>query len=178
MKNFVLYFILLASFLSCKKDDDTNNNSWGTVSALRNGESWTGEISAVINTFPSDTGIIINIHSIDKVKFGNDYLVFFKVPPIIDKYPLSLTPLIVKDSLIGSDYSTLVSDGHVLGDHYYVLEGDSVEDYIEITEIKGDEIKGKFQASYLRDTPVDPNRPPTPDTLIFTDGQFHTRIRY
>ena len=176
MKNFVLYFILLASFISCKKEDDTNNNSWGTISALRNGENWTGEISAVVNDFPSDTGIIINIHSVDKIKFGDDYLVFFKVPPIIDKYPLSMTSLYVKDSLIGSGYSIWVSDGHVLGDAYKLLEGDPIEDYIEITEISGDEIKGNFQVSYFRDNPEDPNRP-TPDTLIFTDGRFHTRIR-
>ena len=176
MKNIVLYFIIVASFISCKKEDD-HNNRWGTASALKNGENWEGEISTAHNIFIEDSGRTIQISSVNQAGFDEDYLAFFKVPLIIDKHPISLTAASLKDSLIGAYYNTLLSDGHVFGDIYYVLEDDPVEDYIEITDISGDEIKGRFQVSFLRDTTSIPVSSSTLDTIIFTNGQFHTRFR-
>lgn len=177
MRFFILYIVIAASFISCKKDDDSDNGRWGTASALRNGESWTGEPTAFENNYPSETGIIIILRSINNAGFDKDDLAFLKVPISINRYSLSLTTLLAIDFLIGAEYTTLLSDGHVVGDIYYLLTDDSVEDYIEITEISGDEIKGNFQVSFLRDTTSAPVSASTPDTLIFTGGQFHTRIR-
>lgn len=177
MKFFLPYIILAVSFISCKKDDDANSDSWGTASALKNGEKWTGEPSAIENYYPSDTGIIIAISAIKREGFKEDFFSFFKVPISIDKHNLSLTTVLAMDSLVGAEYNTLLSHGDVFGDIYYLLADDPVEDFIEITEISGDEIKGNFQVSFLRNTTSPPVSPSTPDTIVFTGGKFHTKIR-
>jgi len=70
-------------------------------------------------------------------------------------------------------YTTIPEDGDVLGD---VFKLDKTKDNtIEITEISGNEIKGKFNATLIRDTSR-PKYLESYDTLRFTDGVFHTRI--
>ncbi len=74
-------------------------------------------------------------------------------------------------------YATLIGDGDVTGNYYFLNEGDEVQDFIEIIsfeESSGD-VTGNFEASFYVDTSFifDPG---SPDTIVISDGYFETRV--
>ncbi len=164
--------LLLALALhSCKKDED---KGWGTVTALKNGDAWSGEIRATTNRF-SDQKFDIQIKNRDDQGFWISSLSFYKIPIKEGKYKLLLTfnqpP---DDSLSGALYS----DGHddQLHNFFRIAQNDSLS-YLEVTSVnkKKTEIKGRFNLTLWRrkDFPHSWN---APDSIVFSDGVFHTRI--
>ena len=154
---------------SCKKDE-----YWGQMSALKNGSLWEGKIKVEPTTFSSNKATIF-IQTFDKGGFLTENLFFFKVPTKIGTYNLSQTinhpP---DDSLTGCRYLNLSEDQ--LLDTFVIGSNDSTS-YIEITEYnegKG-EIRGKFNV-ILWPEPGIPGSWNAPDSLVFSDGFFHTRI--
>ncbi len=176
----ILMFIISCSFLfSCNKNDDgIGRRQWGTISAMKNGEFWEGEIYSLSKSysFEAGQGVDIFINRYNEKGYHREELYFYKVPDKVDKYPLSQTSFLDKDSLIGADYFTSVDDGDVLGEIYYLILNDSIEDYIEITDVSGKELFGRFQASFAKDTTSLDGDPSAPDTVIFTNGKFHTKV--
>ena len=102
-----------------------------------------------------------------------DGLLFYKVPRQSGRYKLSLTSSqLPDDSLVGAKYFHGYDDE--LYDIYHISESDSTS-YLEITEFnkKKGEIRGKFNVTMYRTLAGSWNGP---DTLVFTNGVFHTRI--
>lgn len=75
-------------------------------------------------------------------------------------------------------FHTLLSDGDVLGNYYYLNEQDEIEDFIQFTHIDEEtrEVKGIFQASFYVDTSAIFDLS-SPDTIIITDGYFETVLQ-
>lgn len=171
MKSVLTFFSLAVLFLfACNKDE--GRNYWGEISVLKNGEPWSGKIVALQNTF-SNPKIDIYIRTFDKDDIPLDELGFVKVPKQVGRYKLSLTSSQPPDdSLVGAKYFHGYDDE--LYDIYHIPENDSTS-YLEITEFnkrKG-EIRGKFNVTLHRTLAGSWNGP---DTLVFTNGVFHTRI--
>ena len=154
---------------SCKKDDYS-----GEISALKNGNPWEGKIRVEPTAF-SSSKVTIFIETFDKNGYFAETLFFFKVPTKVSKLSLSETinhpP---DDSFIGCNYLNSYEDQ--LLDIFVISANDSTS-YIEITdynEEKG-ELRGKFNL-ILWPEPGIPGSWNAPDSLVFSDGVFHTRI--
>ena len=172
MKSLILFFCLgLCCFIACKKDNGTWDY-WGEASVLKNGNVWNGKIRASQHTF-SDEKVNISIKPSTGDDLDLEELYFFKVPKKAGKYPLSLAyDQPPDDSVVGARYFIGYDD--LLYDVYDIAANDSTS-YLEITEYnkRKDEFRGKFHVRLYRTLAGSVN---VPDTLIFTEGTFHTRI--
>ena len=155
-------------FTCCKKESD----HWGEFSVLKNGTPWEGKIRAEPTTFSSAKATVF-IQSFDKDGVVIETLVFFKVPTKVGKYHLAQTinqpP---DDSLTGCLYTNGYRDE--IFDIFLLGSIDSTS-CIEITEYDDskEEFKGKF---HIRLWPSISGSWNAPDSLVFSDGVFHTRI--
>lgn len=170
-----LFFVIILTIVSCKKDQYDPSLHWGTVSGEKNGIHWEAQLYAGVNK-PYEQGIDILIEKYNSNGYKREELYIFKIPSKIQKKSLTDTDVRSIDTLASALYGTLQDDGDVGGDSYYLILNDTIEDYIEITQINGDEIKGKFQMSFYKDLRYGEADPSTPDTIVFKNGQFHTRI--
>ena len=156
-------------FACCKKD---GNEYWGNISALKNGSPWEGKIRAEQTIFSSVKAEIF-IETFDKDGVLTETLFFYKVPKKVGTYHLSQTinspP---DDSLTGCFYTNGYKDE--LFDIYDLVFSDSTS-YLEITEYNEEkgELRGKFNLILWPSIPGSWN---APDSLVFSDGVFHTRI--
>ena len=172
MKSILLFCCLgLCSIVACKKDNG-KRDYWGEVSVLKNGELWNSKIIALQHTFSKEK-VDITIKKSTEEDINIDNLLLFKIPKASGIYKLSYSinqpP---DDSLVGARYFNVYED--VLFDIYDVATNDSTS-YLEITEYndRKDEFRGKFHLTLYRTLKGSIN---VPDTLIFTEGTFHTRI--
>ena len=165
----ILILTLIIAFFSCKKDNDYY---WGTMTAQKNGVSWEGKIRATKSNI-ADSKIEIYINTLDQDELPLETLGFFKVPLLLGRHRFSYTfnqpP---DDSLIGCGYTNGFQDQ--LYDSYLLSVQDSTS-YLEITafDSKKKEIRGKFN---LQVWPYIKGSWNAPDSIIFSSGEFHTRI--
>jgi hypothetical protein len=165
----ILTFAII-SIWACSKDA-SEDYYWGTSTAEFNGNAWEAEPRASIN-LPYKQGINFSMQRFDRRGTPKESLSFFKIPNQLGRYKLSETETRVIDSLSGVRLFTLIG-GDVLGDVYYPLEG-IVDNYLEITKIKGDQIWADFQVALVRTGAK--NLPDYPDTIVVTNGRIHTRM--
>ncbi|MEO1259944.1 MAG: hypothetical protein AAFZ15_14215 [Bacteroidota bacterium] len=175
MKYFPVYLLIALSCISCKNDDD-GTPDWSAVSALKNGSYWEAAVKVVDNSdHPEETGLLLFIEK-EKDNGWDELMYFVNVPSSVGRYTLPDTRSNAQDTLIRLYYGTGGSD--VIGDTFSLSATDSIENYLEITDILDDKIIGKFQLSFFRNSAGVPACPGTPDTVIFTAGAFRTWIRY
>ncbi|MCW5922282.1 MAG: hypothetical protein KIS77_08065 [Saprospiraceae bacterium] len=163
--------IALVFLFSCSKEGP-DGYYWGTAYARFNTGAWEANPYAIVNA-PYKQGIDVLIHKFNKKGFQRERIFIYKIPEQVGKYPLSKTDARDIDSLVGAKFFTVLDDGDVLGDAYSLLEG-VVDNYIEITQIKGDQIWAEFQVAFVKGSSN--NSPNYPDTIVFTNGRVHTRI--
>ena len=172
MKPIMIFCCLVLCCIGACKKDKGGRNYWGEVSVSKNGQPWSGDIVALPSKI-SDSKIDIIIQSFGEDEIPLDNLYFFKVPKQVGKYPLSYTPSQPPDdSLVGAQYFHGYDD--LLYDVYDTAKNDSTS-YLEITQYdkrKG-EIWGKFDLTLYRTLAGSVD---WPDSLVFTNGTFHTRI--
>ena len=169
---FAALFLLIALlFVQCNKDD-----TWGDASALKDGATW--------NAMPNsrDSGIddqLFDISSevLSQEGFLREELSFFSVPKKAGFYKLAefdskIFATARKQCTVG--YSTYAGDGQAEG-NYTIAKGDSIA-FLEITEVCGKKIKGKFSATLLLTEDSKMFYPYLKDTVVFTDGFFHTKL--
>jgi hypothetical protein len=167
----LVFFIFLFSSFACKKDE---NEYWGDISTFKNGSVWSGNIRAIHNSF-ADQKVDIAIKNHNEEGIWLETLSLVKIPLTLGRHALSYTfnqpP---DDSLSGALYSNGYDDA--LFNLYKIAENDSTS-YLEITDYNQDkaEIKGTFNMILWRrkDLPGSLN---APDSIVFSDGTFHTRI--
>ncbi|MDX1910885.1 MAG: hypothetical protein SFV22_05335 [Saprospiraceae bacterium] len=102
-------------------------------------------------------------------------LFIYKLPDWEGDFALSLTGVRDVDDLHGAVYHSLEDDG-TAGDSYDLLEG-IVENHLKITRKKGDEYWGEFQAAFVKTTAFGEQDPTAPDTVVFTEGRFHVKLK-
>ena len=164
----LLPILAVSALLSCEKDD----YYWGTITVQKNGSPWMAEIRATKSTI-STSKINIRINTLNQSGEILEKLNFFKVPTTVRHYPLSYTfnqpP---DDSLVGCLYTNGYQDQ--LYDSYSLSQQDSTS-YIEITEYdsKKKEIRGRFNLIVWPKIKGSLN---APDSIVFSGGEFHTRI--
>ncbi len=171
----VLISLLLTIFFGCSKDDDSY--SWGKVFFKNNGTYWENksEIYAIENQ-PYQQGIDIIARRYNAAGFNREVFSIYKIPAAVGKVDIVDTGNRDIDDLTGASYTTLIDDGHVIGDFYKLLEAGH-ENYVEIEKINGKEIWGTFEVAFVKDIiGAIEGDPMAPDTVIITDGEFHTRI--
>lgn len=80
--------------------------------------------------------------------------------------------------LPGSNYGTLKDDGDVACDYYDLLLSDSINNYIELTEVGTEQkrFKGRFSVTYLR-TNTNICDETKLDTLRFRNGEFFLKLK-
>jgi hypothetical protein len=168
MKNLISSVLLLAMLCqSCKEDKSYDKYYWGEASAVKNGrKNWKAETRCLANK-PYGQGIDIIVTVFNEQDYGRERLFFYKVPNEIGTYKIMDSDIRVIDSTHGASYVTLLADGDVLGDTYTLLSG-SIENEITIDKKKGDELWGTFQVAFIY--------PPASDTIILTNGKFHTKL--
>lgn len=170
-KIFAAFFIITLAFFSCDKEESLY---WGEISALKNGSNWNGKIKAPKSNFAeSKIEIIINVF--DEQDIWLETLGFYKVPTEIGKYKLTLTSnQPPDDSLSGALYTNGYDDE--VYDFYKIAENDSTS-YLEITDYNEQkaEIKGNFSLILWRRKDL-PGAWNAPDSIVFSNGVFHTRI--
>ena len=171
---FLALFLILVTWLSCNKDDPWSDIYWGEASVLSNGELQEARIRASPSA-RNNLGIAIQIHFFNEQNIQRGGLNLFKIPYELGSYMLSKTQTVDMDSLSGASFATRVADGDVIGDFYDLLEGE-IENEVTIDRIEDEEIWGTFQVAFVKDTTYGEGDPTAPDTLIFTDGQFHTKV--
>lgn len=173
MKNLILFSLIL--IVACYKNDNKPTFHWGEVSAIKNGNIWEAEIYAVTNK-PYSQGIDILIEKFNEKGFKREEIFLYKIPLKVGMFDLDSTDVRKVDTLVGSKYFTLQDDGDAGGDSYYLLLNDNISDFIDIRQIDGKEIKGNFQMSFVKDLRYGEADPTAPDTIVFLDGKFHTRL--
>lgn len=160
----------LMALISCKKEPASIY--WGTNSSSKNGSEWSGKIRANKNPF-SDTKVDISITRFDDEDIPLDNIVFFKIPLAKSAYHLS-------------NILNQAPDGNQVGAYYfngyddelydtYVIAADDSTSYIELTDYDSNkgEVRGRFQVKFVIDSKGSLN---APDSVVFSDGVFHTRI--
>ena len=175
----IIFFILISIFLSeasCKKNI-TDNDYWGYVSAQKNGENWSAKIRAGINThFQNKFDILIDRFSDPETMVES--LEFENIPKSVNRYRLFKRDYTTSDSSksTAADY-TLGADGDVICDIYSVDESDSINNYIQIDnfDVNTNEVKGRFSLKLLIFRLPKCNNM-APDTIIFTNGNFYTKV--
>ena len=171
MKFHYLCVLILITF-SCSQDD----TYFGEVSALKNGQNWNGKIYSSFNK-PLGLGIDINIDKFDEFDVLSENLFFFKVPRSVGLYKLSRTLVRNDDDLIGVKLFEII-DGDAIGNSFQTRENNSDQDYIEITKVENDNsIEGNFKMTLIKTIDTIDGIPSIPDTILFTQGKFSTKIR-
>lgn len=169
---FIAFIGFTLSILSCKKEKE--DLYWGEISSQKNGDTWTGEIRAPKSNF-AESKIEIIIDVFEEKGIWLETLGFYKVPTEIGEYKLALTSNQPPDnSLVGALYTNGYDDE--IYDFYKIAENDSTS-YLEITDYneKTAEIKGNFNLILWRRKDF-PGAWNAPDSIVFSNGTFHTRI--
>ena len=175
MKKYIIYaiFSFLVFTISCNKEKNEIDEYWGEAGAYKNGIEWTCLPLAGISNINDKLFISCNTYSDEG--YHREELLLFKIPLNEGEYDVERTEERDEDDKVGAKFFTSVDDGDVTGDIYYISESDSLS-IIAITKIEGKEVWGTFNLILFRDTTRAIQYPDVPDTLIFTDGQFHTKI--
>lgn len=178
MKNLLILLTVLTAFQSCQEEPSLIPDIyWGEASAIKNGEPWNGLIYAQPDE-PYGYGFSISINAFNKQQILRENLHFYKIPYIVKKNKIDTIELRIDTVLTGASYNTILDDGDVLGDIFDVYNGAS-ENYIRVTSYdeNSGEVRGEFAVTFVFDETDNRSDPTAPDTIRFTNGQFHTKIR-
>jgi hypothetical protein len=177
MKRFLLFTIALA-LLSCNKEQFTyvpGPYDADFASAKFNTENLELE-SKMYKSLLNDSLYRLSIDHLDergKLLKSMDFEFFRSTT---DK---QIVQFMEFDNKVDPQFSYYKMQGNDLVEKVYqVLETDSIEDYIQLTEfnVATGKVKGHFQVSLaLAPSFVSPNEPL--DTVVITDGYFETTIR-
>lgn len=172
MNNYTIIF-LLVFVISCYGEKIEIDEHWGEASATKNDIHWVSLPSAGISNINEKLFISCNTYSNEG--FHRELLLLFKIPLVEGMYNVERTEEREENDKIGAKLITSIDDGDVTGDVYYISELDSLST-ISITKIEDKEIWGTFNLTLFRDTTRAIQHPNVPDSLIFNNGEFHTKI--
>lgn len=176
---------------ACKKKEDPGPY-WGTAFASFNGEYWNdlrgwqmrvlASTGANADLPPCQPGIVhVMMEKSTPEGYAREVLYINKIPPNIGTYPVHIFKVCQENILVGANFHLLGADGDVLLDSYQVLETE--DNWVNISSYNANtgEVRGTFQISFVHGSAEDVVKREKvvtdfPDTIRFTNGQFHTRI--
>lgn len=174
MKPLTTCLLALLLLAGCKKEDTKPNPYWGEVTANHNGEPWRADVYAV----EGEENFTLLIHVLDEIGGREESLGFSYLPSKTGRHKIFKREYDDNDTLTPQvSYFTLVESGHVLSNVYHLDE--EADNYLTIDEIDfqtNGEVKGSFQLTFMVEKPKKESRPNDPDTVVFTQGRFHTRF--
>lgn len=187
--NFFILFLLIVTSCSVFQDIGPSKYSWGSFSAQMNGKVWGQNYPNGFQEIRGDTfqggnaenQCLEESHSIsfdwfNKQGFHRENLILRKIPLLSGKYKVIPNPSKCKmtDPIYAMFY-TSTDDGDVLGDIYTILP--TQDNFVQIDNYDNytKEIRGKFQLTFVIKS-IGANHV-LPDTLQFTEGSFHTKIK-
>jgi hypothetical protein len=173
--NYIFLSILCVSAIACEKEQDPYI---GVGSATMNGQEWKVEITATSNpqAKTKDT-LFISLHHKDGDGIVRQALSFDNIPLILQKNKIDSISKIRSSTLIKSCiFFYFLADGDVGGDNYFVNRNRK-SNYITISEINGNRIKGEFNAVLYRDTTFKKVVTSSPDSLVFNGGKFEVLVK-
>ncbi len=168
----IAFSVCMLIFFSCKKEN--GDPYWGEVSVIKNDSVWSGKIKATKSNF-AESKVEIIVKTFNQEDIPLETLGFFKVPTGVGKYKLAYTfnqpP---DDTLVGALYANGYDDE--IYDFFEIAENDSTS-YIEITDYNEStrDLKGIFNLILWRQEGL-PGGWNAPDSIVFANGVFHTRI--
>jgi hypothetical protein len=173
-----LMLILVILLTACSKDEliPLNRDYWGEINIKKNNDMWNPYIIGLLANKPFGDVYGLEIASYDNQNILRKELNIFGIPlNKMGKFEINTTnnQKVIIEGNIAASYGTSIEDGDVNGDVYYL--DTSANNFIEITNIYGNEIKGNFQIRLLRDTSRIKYLENS-DTILFKDVTFHTRI--
>jgi len=188
MKKWNLIFypcILILAISSCKKEEtfsDTNpidpvETEWGEGKVFRNGKLWTfGCIASASPVYPGKFSLVLNHRNENGYLRGQFHFRYFS-KQIGTYFPKQYVYEFdsASDSLFTSDFFTTLSDGDVLGDQYVLLK-DSAMVFTLDTIVSNGEIWGTFGGTLVKKIGEMEYDPASPDTLVFTEGEYHAKL--
>lgn len=165
---------MLLTLTACKKEDLTQGGPyWGTVTAKKNGQDWSGKIRG---TQQNDLlGLIIDKHN-SEGDLRED-LYFDRIPQFIGVYNVPKTDTLRKYDFVTSGYFTLQDDGDVIEGVYYVCP--CATNFVNIQSVNQPPFgvyKGTFGITFVVEPSSKTRHPYLPDTIVFSNGQFETKI--
>ncbi len=176
MKN-VLIFLALIIFLGCKDTEEYSPDQSKLCQAKLNGVDWIGETFLYKNPKKKDTmDFVINVYN--KESLLRERLIFFNIPIKVDSYNLKVTNLENRYFVTGACYQTILDDGDVLGEQYFVSKN-SNENWIEIQDVSMELNKlilsGTFQIQLFIDSTRGKIFDSSPDSVVFVNGLFKSK---
>ncbi len=171
----LLVACLLFGATGCDKKDKAPDFYWGELEMEYDNRMLGGQPHMNENYFLAGTwNLQVNLMG-DNDSEVIGHLSVVKIPSEVKRTKLAIASLTDSDSLTGARFDILAGADATLGSFDLVLEG--YDNYIEITEIAGDEVYGNFQIAFKQDSlTILYGSFELPDTLVFTEGYFHARI--
>ncbi len=175
MKKCLFLILVVIVISSCKKDENPEPDIYNSFATAKiNNEVFSFKPSMIFSSTTDSYGILLEYHIDEIILRKSLNFSFIKGETIKQSiYPISIS----NQDTSQCSYSTLIGDGDVLGNYYYLNENDLIEDYLELTQFNEStgNVQGTFQVSFYVDTSTifDLN---SPDTIIITDGYFETTI--
>jgi hypothetical protein len=174
MKTIISCLAAILILAGCKKENEKSNPYWGEVTANYNNQPWRADVLAIKGG--ENFSIIVEV--LDKVGGAEESLSFSFLPSKPGTYEIFKRKRNSNDTLNPHvSYYTLIGNGHALSNTYHLDEG--ADNYLTIDEIDfqtNGEVKGSFQLTFIVEKPKSEYRPNDPDTVVFTEGKFHTRF--
>ncbi|SHI93270.1 hypothetical protein SAMN05444280_10850 [Tangfeifania diversioriginum] len=160
-------------FISPKENIERQVPEWSKVKAQKDGQYWEAEAIAYRVEIGSSYKIgEIQANIFNEYGFLRENLSTGNIDPLIGKQKI---PGSRTDTLY-SRYITIMADGDVTEDQFIVLEDE--DNFIDIQQLDMDkmEMSGIFQVTFVRDANDRITNPSLPDTIRFTEGEFHLKI--
>jgi hypothetical protein len=147
---------------------------WGELNIEYENDPLSGMPFMRENSFsPKTLNLIADFFDDNGVEVG--HLVIYKIPFEERRVEINMTDPRDADGLTGANFFIKNGDDALEG-HYEIAEVAEIDNYIEITEIVLDEVSGKFELAFVKDSLTALSREYLPDTMIFRNGTFHTRV--
>ena len=172
--NIGLVLTVLLFNVQCRKDECTKYY-WGNINALKNGTAWTADIRAGNDSRVAGK-IYIMIDKINSDCLFEEGLSFGNIPPTQGKYRLFRNNLSSQDPNKAYSYFSTLIGGDAICDWYDVIEADSVNNFIQINSFDAGsgKVSGIFSVKLAVKLPK--CDPLAPDTLLFSNGVFNTKV--
>lgn len=168
--NLLITILLMIFTAACKKDNLIITS--GSCSATINGQNWTANYVKAGKT-DSTIAFMAQIQKLNEFKEPYPY-------DILDIHIMKNKGKQIVGEISTVPYAyfyTAIEQGHATNERFEVLEADTENNWVQITEESNDykEIKGKFSLTLIKtSTGIDPNR--YPDTLRIRNGEFSVTL--
>ncbi len=175
-----LFFIVfsLFTFVCCKKEKEPITQPfayWGESSFQVNGSTIEASPYSFLVEPDSTVIIILNVLNPSETKTGS--LSFHNIPIRTGVYPLQKRVWSLPDNGLPFTFFHELADDVILGEYNLLESKPSNQFTITSFDKETNELMGTFDVTFVLDSLDKILNPTLLDTLRFSDGYFHTKVR-